>query len=181
MSTVTHTTKALPTGVWQLDPVHSRVEFAVDYMVGTFRGTFAPFQAELKVADGEATLTGSARAESVQVTDENLSAHLRSPDFFDAERAPELTFDSTGIARSGDGVTIEGELTIKGVAQPVTLTGTIADPITDPFGRERIGLDLQGTIDRSSFGIVWNNPLPTGEPSLANDVSLSAELFLVKA
>ncbi len=181
MSTITETTSALPTGVWQLDPVHSHIGFAVDYMVGTFRGTFTPFQAELHVAeDGTASLSGAARAESVQVSDENLNAHLQSPDFFDAERAPELTFVSQSLARSGDTLAVEGELAIKGVSQPVTLTGTISDPITDPYGRERIGVILRGTIDRTAFGIDWNNPLPSGEPALGNDVSLSAELFLVK-
>ena len=76
---------------------------------------------------------------------------------------------------------VEGELTIKGRTQPVELRGTIADPITDPYGRERIGLTLAGSIDRTSFGIDWNNPLPSGEPALANEVQLSAELYLVKA
>ena len=78
-------------------------------------------------------------------------------------------------------MTVAGELTIKGTSQPVELEGTVAEPITDPYGNERIGLKLDGTVDRTKFGIDWNNPLPSGEPALANDVSLSAELYLVKA
>jgi polyisoprenoid-binding protein YceI len=115
------------------------------------------------------------------VQDENLEAHLQTPDFFDAERTPELAFAADEIVRDGENVTVRGELTIRGVEQPIELHGTIVDPITDPYGRERIGLKLEGTVDRTSFGLNWNNPLPTGEPALANDVSLSAELYFVKA
>ncbi len=181
MSTLT-ITEIAPAGTWSADAAHSRIEFAVDYMTGTFRGTFSPFEATL-VIDPEAgvVLRGSANVADVKVQDENLEAHLQSPDFFDAERAPKITFESTSIEPDGEHVQVAGTLSIRGNEQPVELEGTIAEPITDPFGRERIGVKLEGTIDRSTFGIVWNNPLPTGEPALANDVRLSAELYLVKA
>jgi polyisoprenoid-binding protein YceI len=182
MSTFVETREALPTGTWQLDPVHSHVAFAVDYLVGTFRGSFSPVDATLESRENrEAILTGSTRVEDVKVQDENLEAHLQSPDFFDAERAPEIRFTSNRVRRSGDDVTIAGELTIKGESVPVELTGTITEPATDPYGRERFGLKLETTIDRTQFGITWNNPLPSGEPALADDVTLAAELSLVKA
>jgi polyisoprenoid-binding protein YceI len=182
MTTTTGNRTALPAGTWQLDAAHSQVGFAVDYMVGTFRGTFSPVEGKLDVnEDGTATLSGRTEATSVKVQDENLEAHLQTPDFFDAERTPELSFAADEIVRDGENVTVKGELTIRGVVQPIELHGTITDPITDPYGRERIGLKLEGTVDRTSFGLNWNNPLPTGEPALANDVSLSAELYFVKA
>ena len=87
----------------------------------------------------------------------------------------------TDIGRYGDDVTVDGELTIKGITQPVALTGTIADPIEDAYGNDRIGLTLETTIDRTEFGLNWNLPLPNGKPALANDVTLTAELYLVKA
>jgi polyisoprenoid-binding protein YceI len=182
MSTLESTaTGTLPAGTWQLDPVHSQVGFAVKYMVGTFRGSFSPVAATLAVAeDGSATLTGSARAENVKVQEPNLVAHLLSPDFFDAERAPELQFGSSDISVSGDHVVVAGDLTIKGSTRPVTLAGDVTEAITDPYGRERIGVTLAGAIDRTEFGITWNNPLPSGKSALANEVSLSAELYLVK-
>jgi polyisoprenoid-binding protein YceI len=182
MSTLESTAAGtLPTGTWQLDPVHSQVGFAVKYMVGTFRGSFSPVAATLAVAeDGSAALTGSARAESVKVQEPNLVAHLLSPDFFDAERAPELRFGSTDISVAGDHVVVAGDLTIKGSTRPVTLAGDVTEAITDPYGRERIGITLAGAIDRTEFGITWNNPLPSGKSALANEVSLSAELYLVK-
>ena len=182
MSTISATKTELPTGTWNVDPVHSQVGFAVKYMIGTFRGSFSPVEATLTVdEDGITGLQGSTTAENVKVQDENLGTHLLSPDFFDAERTPVITFSASDIARDGDDVTVNGELTVKGVSQPVTLTGTIADPIQDAYGNDRIGLTLTTTIDRTSFGLNWNIPLPTGEPALANDVALTAELYLVKA
>jgi polyisoprenoid-binding protein YceI len=181
LSTI-ETTTALPVGTWNIDAVHSQVGFAVDYVVGTFRGSFAPVDAKLEVAeDGSATLTGKAPVSGVKVQDENLETHLQSPDFFDAERAPEITFTSTSVRRSGDELEIDGELQIRGASLPVTLTGTAGEQGVDAYGQNRFNLKLETTIDRTQFGIVWNNPLPNGEPSLANDVTLTAELYLVKA
>ena len=182
MTTITKTEQALPVGTWNVDPVHSQVGFAVDYIVGTFRGSFSPVDAKLVVSeDGSATLTGSAPVSGITVQDENLTAHLQSPDFFDVERTPELTFTSNEIRRSGSEIAIDGELTIKGTSLPVRLEGTIGEPADDPYGGVRFSLKLSTTIDRTQFGLNWNNALPNGEPALANDVTLSAELYLVKA
>jgi len=174
MST-THT-QVLPAGTWRVDKIHSSVGFAVDYMAGAFRGTFSEFDAAL--TDG--VLSGSAKVASVQVQDENLAGHLQSPDFFDAERHPELTFTSSSIDRNGDRVTIDGDITIKGHTEAVELTGRISDPIADPYGGERFGLTLETVIDRATFGVSWNNPLPSGEPALSNEVKLTVELQLSK-
>ena len=174
MSTIE--TQALPTGTWSVDRVHSSVGFAVDYMAGTFNGTFSDFDAS--VTDG--VLQGSAKVASVQVKDPNLEAHLQSPDFFDAERHPELMFRSNSIERNGDELKIDGEITIKGHTELVEITGVISEPIVDPYGGTRYGLKLETTIDRDRFGVTWNNPLPNGEPALANEVVLTAELQLAK-
>jgi polyisoprenoid-binding protein YceI len=180
VSTIVDTRQSLPTGTWQLDPVHSSVGFEIDYMVGTFRGHFSNPSAVLAVTDDVATLTGSARVEGIVVQDENLAAHLQSPEFFDAERHPELSFASSELAREGKELTARGEITIKGVTRPVELTGTVTDPIVDPYGRNRIGVVLSGTIDRTAFGIDWNAPLPSGDQALANDVKLVADLYFVE-
>jgi len=182
MSTAVETTQTLPAGQWSVDSVHSHVGFAVEYMGGTFRGTFSPIEATLGVAqDGSATLVGRVPVEGVRVQDENLAAHLQTPEFFDAERAPEISFTSSRIQRSGQEVTIEGELAIKGNTLPVRATGTVGDPAPDPYGGERFALNVRATIDRTRFGLNWNNPLPSGESALANDVELTAELYLVRA
>jgi polyisoprenoid-binding protein YceI len=177
VSTIDQTTQAVPTGTWNTDAVHSETAFTVEYMAGTFRGMFEKFDVQL--VDG--VLTGTADVTSISVKDENLEAHLLSPEFFDAERFPELSFRSTRISREGDEVTIAGEVTIKGHTEPAEISGTVKDPISDPYGSERIGLRLETTVDRTKFGLNWNTPLPSGEPALANDVTLTAELQLVKA
>jgi polyisoprenoid-binding protein YceI len=166
--------QTVPAGTWSVDGVHSTVGFSVEYMAGTFTGTFSDF--DVSVADG--VLKGTARVASVQVKDPNLEAHLQTPDFFDAERYPELAFVSKSIERSGDELTIKGDVTINGHTEPVELTATITEPIADPYGGTRYGLKLETTIDRLAFGISWNNPLPSGEPALSNDVVLSADLQL---
>lgn len=169
-------TQALPAGTWSVDKIHSNVGFAVDYMAGTFTGTFSDFDAV--VTDG--ALRGSAKVASVQVKDPNLAAHLQSPDFFDAERNPELTFESASIERDGDAMRIDGQITIKGHTEPATITGAVSDPISDAYGGERFGLRLEAVVDRDKFGISWNSPLPSGEPALSNQVTITADLQLSK-
>ena len=179
MSTIERT--IAPAGTWALDPVHSTVGFEVGYLVGTFKGQFRDVDGRLEVGENGASLEGSARVASVDVKDENLAAHLQSPDFFDAENHPELQFSAADIAIDDGTVTVEGEITIKGVTKPTVVTGTVAGPLTDPYGRERIGLAVSTTVDRTEFGVSWNNPLPGGKPALADEVRIVGELAFVKA
>jgi polyisoprenoid-binding protein YceI len=180
MSTTVDAPQTLPAGTWTVDPIHSQVGFAVAYHVGTFRGSFAPVEARLEVGeDGAAKLTGSVAVSGVKVQDENLAGHLQSPDFFDAERTPEIAFASTAIRPSGDGLEIVGELTIKGTTLSVTATGKVGEQKVY-MERPYFGLELTSTIDRTQFGLLWNNPLPGGEQALANDVTVTAELFLTR-
>jgi polyisoprenoid-binding protein YceI len=171
---------ALPAGTWNLDPVHTYAGFAVKYIAGTFRGSFAPIDAKLVVAeDGSATLTGSAPVSGVKVQEENLSGHLQSPDFFDAERAPQITFTSTDVSVSGEEVTVSGDLTIKGITLPVVARGNVSET-TEYNGAERVSLNLEAEIDRTSFGLKWNAPLSGGKQALANAVTITAELAFAK-
>ena len=170
------TQHAVPTGTWSADKVHSTVGFAVPYMAGTFQGTFSDFDARLS----DEALVGTAAVGSVDVKDSNLAAHLQSPEFFDAERFPKLGFEANDISRSGDELTIRGELTLKGHTEPVAITGHISDPAPDPYGGERLGLRLEAKVDRTKFGLNWNNPLPSGDPALANEVTIIVDLQLVK-
>lgn len=176
MSVLTDTQLGLPTGVWSLDKIHSTIGFEIPYLAGTFRGQFTDVDAGVD----EKGLTGSARVASIDVKDENLSIHLQSTDFFDAERNPELKFESREIERSGEQITVRGDITIRGVTKPVELTGTISEPLTDYADRERFGLKLETAVDRTEFGVNWNAPLPSGEPALQNEVKLVAELYFIK-
>jgi polyisoprenoid-binding protein YceI len=175
MSTIEQTAQGVPTGTWKADTVHSRVGFEVPYAVATFSGEVPAFEATL--VDG--TLTGVARIESIQVKEENLQAHLLSPEFFDVERHPEVRFSGTDIRRDGDNVEIDGEITIKGVTKPAKLVGIATGPAVDHFGANRFGLALTTTVDRTEFGMNWNMPLPNGEPALSNEVTLKADLTFV--
>ena len=176
MAVLTEGRTALPTGSWVLDPVHSTIGFELPYMAGTFRGHFADVDAKLTPD----SLTGSARVASVDVKDENLAAHLQSPEFFDVERYPELTFASHSVERSDDELKVDGAITIRGIEKPVELVGTVADPMTDAFGNERVNITLQTIVDRTEFGLNWNMPLPNGQPALQNEVKLVAELYFVR-
>jgi polyisoprenoid-binding protein YceI len=168
MSTTTFI--SAPAGTWNADPVHSHVAFEVEY-AGTslFRGGFNDYSVTL--TDG--ALEGAAKVASVDVKDEQLNGHLQTPDFFDAERFPEITF------RTRDFET--GELTIKGVTRPVKIDATISEPNVDPFGRERVGIKLAATVDRNEYGVSWNAPNQGGGNYLGDDVAITAELTLVKA
>jgi polyisoprenoid-binding protein YceI len=180
MTTTIDSLTIAPAGTWQLDLVHSTVGFEVAYLGGTFKGGFRDASATLSVEDGKAQLTGAAQVGSVDVKDENFAAHLQSPDFFDAEQHPELRFTAEDVALDTSAIDAEGEITIKGVTKPVRVTGTLVPPITDPAGRERIGLKLGTTVDRTQFGVNWNMSLPTGEPALSNDVTIDADLYFVR-
>jgi len=168
-----------PDGVWAADPVHSNVSFEIGYAgVNTFRGSFRDFSATLS---GN-SLEGSAKVASVDVKDEQLNGHLQTPDFFDAERHPEIGFRASELVRhDDDSVSGKGELTIKGVTRPITFEGTASAAATDPFGRERVGIRLESSIDRTEYGVDWNAPNQSGGDYLANDVKLIAELAFVKA
>jgi polyisoprenoid-binding protein YceI len=180
---VDNNTTSLPVGTWQADPTHSTASFAVKHMgVATFRGGFEHFDASLTVGeDGAAELLGTVRVDSISVKDENLQAHLGSPDFFDTERYPELRFVSTSLRREGDELIADGELTIKDQTHPVEARGTITDPAETLGGAVKIGVTLETIIDRSQFGLSWNAPLPKGGFAVANEVKLTVELELAQA
>lgn len=180
MSTI-ETAARVPAGTWALDPVHSSVGFEIGYLTGEFKGQFREVEARLAADGSSARIGGAAKVASVDVKDENLAAHLQSPDFFDAERHPELRFAADTIDIDGETIKVPGEITIKGVTKPVEVTGTVVPAITDGYGNERIGFKLRATLDRTDFGVDWNMPLPTGDPALSNEVTILADLYLVKA
>jgi polyisoprenoid-binding protein YceI len=178
----TDTTTRLPAGTWKSDPTHSSASFAVKHMVvATFRGRFEDLDATLTVGeDGAAKLTGSVDASSIVVKDENLQAHLGSPDFFDTERYPKVSFTSTAVRRDGDELVLDGDLTIKDQTHPLEARGTITDPHETLGGAIKIGVTLEAVIDRTKYGLNWNAPLPKGGFALSDEVKLTVELELAQ-
>jgi polyisoprenoid-binding protein YceI len=175
------TATAIPAGTYTADPVHSSAGFAVKHMLATFRGSFGTVNATVTVdEDGAAKLTGSVPVASVVVKDENLAAHLQSPEFFDGEQYPEIRFDSVELNVDGPVATLAGDLTIKGHTERITAEGSVVGPIEDPFGNTKLGLQFETVVDRTQFGLNWNAPLPKGGFMLANDVTLSVDLELLQ-
>lgn len=171
------TEQTLPTGTWQLDPVHSKAGFAVKHAgLSNFRGTFDTVDASLE--DG--VLRGSVKVDSVSVPVDQLKGHLQGPDFFDAERHPEITFVARNLEQDGEQLKVAGELTMRGVTKPVEATGTIAGPAQYFDGNDRIAIELETTVDRTAYGINWNAPIPSGGNALADDVTITVELQLVR-
>jgi polyisoprenoid-binding protein YceI len=168
----------VPAGSWTVDPVHSVAGFAVRHMmVGTFRGEFSEIDATL--IDG--TLVGKVKVGSLQIKDENLKGHLFSPDFFDAERYPEIIYESSSLTVNDGVLSSEGTITLKGTSTPVTATGRLAGPVVTLGDVEKIGLDLETTVGRETLGLQWNAPLPKGGVVLGKDVTISVTLELALA
>jgi polyisoprenoid-binding protein YceI len=150
-------------------------------VVATYRAGFSDFDIRVTDADGEPKITGEARVESIESRDETQRAHLLSPDFFDVERHPVIRFESTAISRDGDQLTVDGDLTIRGVTKHVTAKGEITGPVVDISDTEKVGIDLETKVDRTEYGLNWNAPLPKGGFAVGNEVTLSVHLELVRA
>jgi polyisoprenoid-binding protein YceI len=170
-------------GTYRVLPEPSSFAFAVRHSgVFWYRGSLSDVAATLR-GDGDGdtlALEGSARVDSISVVQPAaMRASVLGPEFFDAERHPEVTFSTSDVRRDRDTVELDGEITIKGITRPVTLVGTIAGPAVDHFGSNRVGLKLETTVDRTQFDMNWNMPLPNGEPALKNEVTLKADLTLV--
>ncbi len=169
-------------GAYRAQPEPSTFAFAVRHS-GTFwfRGSLPDVTATLR-ADGDAlTLEGSARVDSISVVEPAaMRASVLGADFFDAERHPEVTFRSTEIRLADDGrAEVEGELTMKGIARPVSATGRYSAPRQSSFG-EIAGLQLGTTIDRREFGFDWQMELPDGGVAVGWEVQVDIDLLLIR-
>jgi polyisoprenoid-binding protein YceI len=171
------------TGSWKADVAHSSIEFSIRHMVvSRFRGSLSDFDASLAFgADGSVSLSGRGAVSSIATRDEVLTEHLLSPEFFDAEQHPEMTLASTSFALEPGEVSVSADLTIRGMTHPVVLRGFLLGPVEDPFGGQRVGLDLATTIDSRDFGLSWNVSMPAGGFVLGHEVKLSALLEFGKS
>jgi polyisoprenoid-binding protein YceI len=176
----------IPTGTYNVDPSHSRVEFSVKHLgIANVKGTFGSFEGQLVIENGDlatATATGSVDVATVDTNEPDRDTHLRSADFFDVETYPKMTFVSTSITPDGgDEFVIEGELTLHGVTQPITLKAEVQGTETDPWGNERVGLEITGRLDRSDYGMKFNQALGSGNLLVSDKVKLALDVSAVKA
>ena len=144
-------------------------------------GGFREFAATSRVADdGAIHVAGSARSASIDTRDDNLTGHLLSPEFLDAEAHPDITYVIDRISQRDGRVEATGQITVKGITRPVVATGVLTEATEDPVGNARAGLELTTTIDRREFEMSWNTPLPTGGLAVGYEVELTLHLELVK-
>lgn len=175
----------VPTGTWNLDPAHSRIGFAVKHLgIATVRGVFTDFEGTLEIgADlASARAYGTVKTASVDTNEPARDEHLRTPDFFDVENYPEMTFESTSIeAIDEDSLKILGNLTIKDTTSEVEFLAELGGTETDPWGNDRFGLEAVGKISRSDFGIKFSMAGGTGNAVVGDKVTLNLDVSAVKA
>ncbi len=184
---VTEVTQApVPTNPrWALDPAHSSIEFAVKHMViATVKGRFTGFDLDIDFDEAHPERTGvEARidAASIDTKEPQRDAHLRSPDFLDAERFPHLVFRSRHIISKGDGrYDLAGDLTIRDVTQEVVLAAAFGGTGKDPWGNRRAGFSAEGVLNRKDFGLTWNQALETGGVLVGDKVKIAFEVELIE-
>ena len=180
---MTATTQTLiPTGTWAVDPAHSRVEFAVKHMgIATVRGTFGSFEGKLEIGADGAQASGTVETTSINTGEDQRDAHLRSPDFFDADTNPQITFVSTAITPVDEETfKITGDLTIHGITREITLHADVQGTDIDPWGNERVGLEVTGQLNRGDFEMKFNQALGSGNMLVSDKVKLALDISAIK-
>jgi len=176
----TTATVSVPAGTWVVDPVHSSANFEVEHgEISAFHGGFKPIDAKLIAGDSGLQLEGAVGVASVTINDENIKPHLLSPDFFDADRNPDVRFRSTEITGTPDDLRVVGELSMAGVSKSVEARGRIRGPV-DFGGPQKLSLALETAIDRTDYGMDWQMKLPSGQDALGYEIKLTVVLELVQ-
>lgn len=170
---------------WVADPTHSEISFKVKHMMMTnVTGTFGQFSvdAETEAEDfSSAKVSFAAQIASINTGNEQRDGHLKSADFFDAEKNPELKFVSKSMTKKDDeNYVLNGDLTIGEVTNSVSLDVEFGGINKDPWGNQKAGFSINGKINRKEFGLTWNAALETGGVLVSEDVKLAAEIQLVK-
>ena len=171
--------------VYTLDPAHTTVEFVVRHlMITKVRGRFTAFNGQIELASGSdlpISITATIDAASIDTREEQRDTHLRSADFFEVEKYPQLTFESERIDGTPESFTIDGKLTIRGVTKDVRLSGSFEGRAKDPWGGVRVGYSAHGTINRKDFGLAWNAALETGGVVVGDEVRIELNVEAVLA
>ncbi len=179
----TPTKTSLPTGTWKVDPVHSGVEFQVKHLgIATVKGQFNEFEGTVEVGPDGAKAYGTVKTASVDTREPRRDEHLRSADFFEVDKYPEIDFRSTAIRPTGeDELEIDGELTIHGVTRGITLKAEIEGTETDLQGNDRVGLSASAQINRSDYEMKFNAALGSGNVVVSDKVKILVDISAVKS
>ena len=177
--------QSLPeTGTWNLDPAHSSIEFVARHlMVTKVRGGFGSFSGTIEIADNptESVIDIEVDMGSVTTGSSDRDGHLTSPDFFDVENHPKMTFVSTSIIDKGDGYQVTGDLTVKGVTKPMTLDVEYLGVMTDPWGNAKAAFSATGEVNREDWGLTWNAPLEAGGVLVSKTARIEIEAQAARA
>ncbi|NLG61324.1 MAG: YceI family protein [Candidatus Cloacimonetes bacterium] len=178
-------TQATATSTWTIDPAHTVVEFSVRHlMITTVKGRFGAVSGTLVLDESDITRSKvevEIDAGSIDTREDKRDAHLRSADFFDVENHPKLTFVSRRVERSGDRLKVTGDLTIRGTTKEITLDVEDLGRVKDPWGGDRAAFTATGKLNRSEYGLTWNQALETGGVMVSDEVKLSIDAQFVRS
>jgi len=170
---------------YTVDPTHSSIGFAVRHMVvSKVKGYFNEYTATILYDDKDITKSSAEvtiKTASIDTRDAKRDEHLRTPDFFDAAKYPEITFKSKRIEKSGEGFVAVGDLTMRGVTKEIQLPFTFAGVVTDPWGNTRLGLSASTKLNRQDYGVSWSKSLDSGGLVVSDDVEIAIEIEAIKA
>ena len=167
---------------WTIDPTHSHIQFAVKHMaISTVRGAFEKFTGNIEAEEGGKVSSAEVNVDvaSVNTGAQQRDEHLRGEDFFSTGEFPQAHFSLTEFSTDGEDAVAKGELTIRGVRNPITLKGEVNGPAKDPWGNQRISAALGTKISRKEWGLVWNSTLETGGLLVGDDVKLQIDIEAV--
>lgn len=173
------------TTLWKLDPAHSEVQFKVKHlMITTVTGYFRKFDLMVETEDEDFTqakkIEFTADAASIDTNSEQRDAHLRSADFFDAEKFGQIRFSGKMLERAGEDYTLTGDLSIRGVTRPVTVKVHFGGIVVDPYGQTKAGFEVEGKINRKEFGLVWNAMTEAGQVVVGDEIRILCEIQLIR-
>jgi polyisoprenoid-binding protein YceI len=174
------TSTQVPTGTWNVDPIHSTAEFSVKHLISTFRAGFEDVSGRLVAGEGGISIEGTVPVESIGIRQPDLRGHVLAADFFDVENHPTVEFRSTAVRIEGEELSVDGELTIRGATRPVIAQGRILGPIDSPAGYQVLAVELETVLDRNDYGLTWQMEAPGGRKALGDEVVLSVHLELAQ-
>jgi polyisoprenoid-binding protein YceI len=170
---------------FNIDKTHSSILFAVKHMViSKVKGEFDEYSGSIQYDEADVTKSSvevTIKTASIDTKDEKRDGHLKSPDFFDAEKYPEITFKSKYIEKSKDGFVAVGDFTMHGVTKEIKIPFEITGVITDPWGNTRMGVSAELTLDRQDYGVSWSQKMDAGGLVVGDDVEIEIEVEAVKA
>lgn len=165
---------------WTIDPSHSEIAFKVKHlMISTVRGNFTTFEGSMKASDdtfNDAEISFSADVASINTKDAGRDGHLQGEDFFNAAEFPKVTFTSTKVTRSGDDLTIDGDLTMRGITKPISLKANVGGIGNGMDGKRVAGFEITGSVNRQDFGLTWNAALETGGVVVSDEVKFDIHI-----